>query len=86
MMTCICGSRKFKTSITLELVGVPVRLLKNGTMNYDDTKADYSDGWDVLQQPEVACAKCGHLYDLEEKPKGDKNTDSARYELVDKEE
>lgn len=82
--TCYCGSRRFKTSITLEVRDVPVRLSERGALSYDDTKGN-TDGWDTSAQPEVSCAKCGHLWDLEydvdaEGPKG-----RPVYRLSDKE-
>ncbi len=63
-MTCKCGSKRFKTSITLEIRNVPVTLRADGSVSYDDTKGQ-SDGWDVLSQPEVSCVKCKHIYHLE---------------------
>lgn len=84
--TCYCGSRQFKTSITLEISDVPLRLAKHGTLSYDDT-AGYSDGWDVGAQPEVACAKCSHLWDLEhvDAPAELDAKGRPQYMLVDKE-
>lgn len=61
---CYCGSTKFRASITIEIANVPVWFSKKGTLTYDDTKGD-SRGWDTNDQPEVACAKCGHLFDIE---------------------
>ena len=64
LQKCVCGSRKFKASITLELVGVPVTLKVDGSIEYDDTKADYSEGWNTGDQPEITCARCQATYDL----------------------
>jgi hypothetical protein len=73
MNKCRCGSKKFTTSMTLHLMGVPVTLDKNGGVGYDDTAAKYSEGWDVLEEPEITCAKCGHLYHLEQQEKETKD-------------
>lgn len=61
---CYCGSSKFTTSITLRISNVPVWIGKGGRLHYDDTKG-HSEGWDTNEQPAVACAKCGHLFDIE---------------------
>lgn len=79
---CYCGSRRFKTSITLEIYDVPVRLSPIGTLAYDDTKGN-TDGWDTSTQPEVSCAKCGHLWDLERMEEDEKGRPA--YRLSDKE-
>ena len=66
LQECVCGSRKFKASITLELVGVPVELKADGSLEYDDIAADYSEGWNTADQPEIQCATCHATYDLEQ--------------------
>lgn len=76
---CPCGSRRFLADITLEIKKVPVWFSKAGTLSYDDTKGE-SCGWDTAEQPEVYCAKCGHLFHIERT--GDA-TDTAY--LLDKE-
>lgn len=59
--TCSCGSTSFKASITLEILDVPVWFSTAGVLAYDDIKG-YSCGWDMENQPEVACAACGHRF------------------------
>jgi hypothetical protein len=62
-----CGNSKSWTILhmTLELSGVPcTRLTKSGDGNaYDDTKAEYCEGWDTCQDGAVKCNKCGKEYD-----------------------
>ena len=60
--SCTCGSRKFKAEVSIQLHGMPVWFDKKGGLRYNDVKADSSEGWDTAEQPEVACAKCGHLW------------------------
>jgi len=62
--TCYCGSSAFKASITIQIADVPVWFSKEGALTYDDMKGE-SQGWDTDGQPEVACVKCGHLFDIE---------------------
>ena len=81
LQKCTCGSRKFKAAITLELQGVPVKMLADGSIEYDDTKAEYTDGWDTAAQPEIACAACEKLYHLEPL-EGETDDDRPTYELT----
>jgi hypothetical protein len=80
---CKCGSTKFVTTITLEIHNVPVSMLKNDSLRYDDTKGD-SQGWDTFEQPEINCAACGHTYHLE-RIEPDTKGGLPRYELKDME-
>lgn len=52
-----CGSREFITNMTLFMLNVPVVLKADGTYKYDDSKGE-SEGWDVMDEPELTCAKC----------------------------
>jgi hypothetical protein len=63
-LMCVCGSREFRTTITLEVHDVPVWFDRGKALAYDDTKGR-SAGWDVAAQPEVNCARCGHTWVLE---------------------
>ena len=62
---CACGGRKFIADITLVLKGVPVWIGVNGTMRYNDTQAEYREGWDTLEESGVRCASCGARYNLD---------------------
>jgi len=79
-LVCTCGSRKFKTSMTLELHDVPVWLGRTGTLTYDDTKGT-SCGWDPSVESEINCARCGHTYELEQT--GEDKKGRPKYELRD---
>jgi hypothetical protein len=81
MNKCKCGSTKFLALMTLELSEVPVNMLRDGSVSYDDTKGQ-SEGWDTLEQPEVTCAKCGHIYALE-REEADTKDDRPTYTLKD---
>lgn len=81
---CYCGSRRFSTTITLEIHHVPVKLSGRGALSYDDTKGT-TDGWDTSTQPEVSCAKCGHLWDLEQESEAEDPKGRPAYRLSDKE-
>jgi hypothetical protein len=81
MNKCKCGSIKFVTNITLEIIEVPVVCLSSGAIEYDDTKGN-SQGWDTLEQPEIICKGCGHIYHLEEKGK-DTSDGRPTYKLID---
>jgi hypothetical protein len=72
MNKCECGSKKFTTSMTLEISNVPVTLKGDGSVPYDDTKGT-SEGWDIIAQPEIECARCHHIYRLEQQEKETKD-------------
>jgi len=63
---CSCGSRKFVVQqMTLALVNVPMAMRADGTLIYNDTKAEYSEGWDTSEQPDITCSACSKYYRLE---------------------
>jgi len=79
--TCYCGSRKFKADVAIQLHGMPVWFDEKGSLRYDDVKAESSEGWDTAEQPEVVCARCGHLWDVSLTESGKRD----RYALRNKE-
>jgi hypothetical protein len=81
MNKCKCGSRKFVTTIHLEIRDVPVTMDSSGGAGYDDTKGE-SSGWDINEEPEITCPKCGRLYRLENTGKKNKYGNSI-YTLKD---
>lgn len=68
----------------MEINDVPVQLSPIGALSYDDTRGN-TDGWDTSAQPEVSCAKCGHLWDLEQEAETEDPKGRPVYRLSDKE-
>ena len=63
-LQCVCGGEQFSApKVTLVLSGVPCEITEDGP-EYDDSEADYSEGWDYNQESRVACVACGKEYDI----------------------
>lgn len=58
-----CKSPSLKADFTLQLHAVPFELTDDGPQ-YDDTKAEYSEGWDFNEQSEAYCTKCHALFQI----------------------
>ncbi len=70
-LRCACGSGRFKAPrVTLVLTGVPCEITEDGPQ-YDDTDADWSEGWDFTRESRVACISCGKEYDIAEDKEAD---------------
>ena len=78
---CVCGSTAFSACFTIQIMEAPVWFGKDATMSYDDTKGD-SQGWDTAEEPEICCAKCQHIYHLEQLD-DDGPDGRPRYTIVD---
>lgn len=62
LLKCPCGkSRLVADAITLRMGGVPFKLTPDGP-EYDDSKANYSEGWDFNNENACQCASCGEKY------------------------
>jgi len=63
-LQCVCGCKQFKApKVTLVLRGVPCEITEDGPQ-YDDTEADFSEGWDYNEESRVACVTCGKEYEI----------------------
>ncbi len=69
---CPCGDGVLYVRVmTLELRGVPVHFNEDGPQ-YDDTQAEYSDGWDYNDDRDgVECRNCKRVFEVTPPESGD---------------
>ena len=64
LVACSCGCTQFRVrEMALLLTGVPTTIGCT-SLDYDDSGAVGSTGWDVVEQPAVSCQGCGRRYNV----------------------